>query len=144
MALLAKKQPVNVTLPSGAECVLVGSPSISRLLASGKIPNVVLDAVTKAENATDQTFTVEEIADVHKFQAIVVANTVAEPTVSVEDDPNVLSYFDLSEEDVNFIMQYAMTGEVPDDATFRNANSDSAGTGSKSGSTRQRVRKAAD
>lgn len=91
----------TVTLPSGVS-VEIELPNIQFLLKTGQIPNSLVQIVTKA--ATDSSFRVtpEMLAEQWDYTSFLVAKTVVEPAVTVEE------VAELPSEDVEMIVDFAL------------------------------------
>jgi hypothetical protein len=99
----------EVTLPSGAE-VKIELPDLAKLIKGGQVPNDLLDVATKvgagqkieAEEDTDKRK--ELLGQASDFNAFLVAQTVVEPKVTVEE----VAAGDIPAEDADYLVQLAL------------------------------------
>jgi hypothetical protein len=140
--------PKTLTLPSGLEVTVLGSPALDKLVRSGKLPMplvqkaIEMEADVKDADA-DAVATAEQLSFGMEFQAALVV-AVVKSVKYVDDDGNSYDlpmsidsetddhypYELLSTEDADYLYTYAQEGVVPL-ATFPE---DAGSTGSSEGS----------
>ncbi len=114
----SKRTPETIELPSGAEAKLAAGPCMNRLIRLGVIatpfPGVEIDLSSGEAKKID--FRAQQ-----RGNAAIVCATVFEPLVSGPDEEPVeggVSYDDIPDEDVEFILTWARSGHEGI-ATFR-------------------------
>jgi hypothetical protein len=103
----------GVTLPSGT-VVSIKLPNLGLLLKTGQIPNTLIDAAVKAQNASAESveITREMIEEQWDFASFLVSRTVVEPEITQEEVD------DIPAEDVEMLVEFA-TRQRDIDAVFR-------------------------
>lgn len=103
----------GVTLPSGT-VVSIKLPNLGLLLKTGQIPNTLIDAAVKAQNASSESpeITREMIEEQWDFASFLVSRTVVEPEIT-QDEVD-----DIPAEDVEMLVEFA-TRQRDIDAVFR-------------------------
>lgn len=111
---------VELTLPSGM-VIKVQRPNVGAWIRSGRVPQTVTTAMLKAakggQNPTALLSQLDEkqFFDVMVFMRDMVMETVIEPRIVLEADPNnpdEIGAGEISDEDFNFIAAWAMEGTV--------------------------------
>lgn len=91
----------TITLPSGT-VIDIELPNIQFLLKTGQVPNTLVQLVTTGSADPNFKITPELLAEQFDFTAFIVAQTVVEPKIEVEDVK------DLPAEDLEMIVDFAM------------------------------------
>lgn len=91
----------GVTLPSGA-VVDINVPNLSQLIASGQLPNTLIDSAMKHDSAEDgKPLDPQVLKDTWDFVKFIVPLTVAKPTITADDVD------DIPVEDAEMITSFA-------------------------------------
>lgn len=93
-----RKTHKDITLPSGTVVDIV-LPNIQVLIKSGAIPNTLIDAALKQQNAGKVTR--EIISETWDFTCWIIPRTVVSPEITEEDVP------DLPAEDIELLVGFA-------------------------------------
>lgn len=99
VAWKARATHANVVLPSGA-IVSIKIPDMSALIEAGEIPNELVDLVSAAAES-GSTPQPDDIARLREVQEKVIAATVTDPKLTIED------VRDIPEEDKGFLQEIA-------------------------------------